>query len=77
MASTVFGPARAVRPHLLRGNGLGKELFDLRRDVDEAFETLENAPGGAASLVFRPNEPSPTGNVFADFNDLFDAAEAQ
>lgn len=41
MASRSFGSQRPYRAHLLRGGGLGKEMEDLRDDIDEGFSALE------------------------------------
>lgn len=44
MPSTFFGFKRPVKPHLLQGTGgIGPEVADLRRDIEEAFVALEAA----------------------------------
>lgn len=58
MASNSFGSKRPQRSHLIRpGGGLKGEIFDLRKDIDEAFSTVE--PGanfiGAFTNAARPD----------------------
>lgn len=44
MTSRIFGKKRPQLPHLVnRGGGLSGELFDLRSDIDEAFDELEGS----------------------------------
>lgn len=53
MASRNFSTKRSRRPHILRSNGVAAEVADLRRDVEEAFEGVENEiDGGSASKRF-------------------------
>lgn len=40
--SVSFGGAAPVRAHLLRGGGKGREIEDLRQDIDAAFLLLED-----------------------------------
>lgn len=43
MPSQYFGAKVPARPHLVRGaGGVAGEVADLRADVDEAFDTMEN-----------------------------------
>jgi hypothetical protein len=50
--SLSFKDARPVRAHLLRGKGVGGEITDLRKDIDEAFFTLESSGVGGTVAVY-------------------------
>lgn len=51
MSSKSFGSKGPQRPHIVSGGGMGREVEDLRRDVEEAFETIETPGNGGTSLL--------------------------
>jgi len=74
MTSRSFGSQRPKRPHLIRpSGGLAEEIFDLREDIDDAFESLEDdvSSGGQGFIyITEVTTPTPggqvTGRVYAD-----------
>lgn len=46
MASKLFGSKNPIKPHLVVGpGGLAAEIYDVRRDVEAAFSTMESGGG--------------------------------
>lgn len=65
MASQYFGSKGPARPHLTQGKrGQAGEIDDLRNDVDEAFETLEN--NGLLRVDTWTNPPTADVDYFLD-----------
>lgn len=83
--SRSFGHFKPVRPNVLAGDGRGKEIRDLRKDVDAGFLALEASTdaqflelGGSSSDVanVRGDPYYATGNGVADDSTAFLAANA-
>ena len=77
MASSSFGSKRPRAEHLVRGRrGLKGEVADLRRDVDEAFETVEVRAvfQGAFTNAARPDPSTLTAGDWI-FNTTSNAPE--
>ena len=52
MASSAFGSKAAAKPHLVAGSGgIAGEIADLRKDVEEAFVTIEASGAGLTTIA--------------------------
>lgn len=73
--SNAFGTKRPIKPHLIQGaGGLAAEIGDLRRDIDEAFNSAE-AQISVTGYVFMLQPGGVAGgNVYTDWASLWAVA---